>query len=37
VRLWKLPVFLPKGLADFKLWRIGIKIGGRMEIITIRT
>ncbi len=35
--LWELPVYLPAGLADFKLWRIGIEIDRRLHVITIQT
>jgi YVTN family beta-propeller protein len=35
--LWKLPVYLPAGLADFRLWRIGIAIGTKLRVITIQT
>jgi hypothetical protein len=31
------PSTLPAGLADFKLWQIGIELDGQMQVITIRT
>lgn len=37
VPLRKLKVYLPTGLGSFHYWNLGVQIGGRTEVLTIRT
>lgn len=37
IPIWRLRVYLPEALGAFAAWNIGIHVGGRLDVLTIRT